>query len=90
LTTTVVSEEFIDKALLVYLEPYASSTSEMVTELIQYIGDDIKITSTMQLLRILSGIVVDTRNFSFKTGVRTFDAASFLRKMGCCRPYCSL
>jgi len=74
-------EEFIDKALLVYLEPYASSTSEMVTELIQYMGDDIKITS-LAATAMLSGIAVDTRNFAFKTGVRTFEAASFLRRAG--------
>lgn len=74
-------EEFIDKALLVYLEPYASSTSEMVTELIQYMGDDIKITP-LSATAMLSGIAVDTRNFAFKTGVRTFEAASFLRRAG--------
>ncbi|HHX24432.1 MAG TPA: recombinase RecJ [Thermoanaerobacterales bacterium] len=74
-------EEFIDKALLVYLEPYASSTSEMVTELIQYMGDEIKI-SPLAATAMLSGIAVDTRNFAFKTGVRTFEAASFLRRSG--------
>ena len=74
-------EEFIDKALLVYLEPYASSTSEMVTELIQYMGDNIKITP-LAATAMLSGIAVDTRNFAFKTGVRTFEAASFLRRAG--------
>jgi len=75
------AEEFIDKAMLVYLEPYASSTSEMVTELIQYMGDDIKITA-LAATAMLSGIAVDTRNFAFKTGVRTFEAASFLRRAG--------
>lgn len=74
-------EEFIDKALLVYLEPYASSTSEMITEMIQYMGDDIKITS-LAATAMLSGIAVDTRNFAFKTGARTFEAASFLRRAG--------
>jgi c-di-AMP phosphodiesterase-like protein len=74
-------EEFIDKALLVYLEPYASSTSEMVTEMIQYMGDDIKITP-LSATAMLSGIAVDTRNFAFKTGARTFEAASFLRRSG--------
>jgi len=74
-------EEFIDKSILVYLEPYASSTSEMVTELIQYMGDDIKITP-IAATAMLSGIAVDTRNFAFKTGVRTFEAASFLRRAG--------
>lgn len=74
-------EEFIDKALLVYLEPYASSTSEMVTEMIQYMGDDIKITP-MAATAMLAGIAVDTRNFAFKTGARTFEAASYLRRAG--------
>ena len=74
-------EEFIDKALLVYLEPYASSTSEMVTELIQYMGDEIKLTP-LAATAMLAGISVDTLNFAFKTGVRTFQAASFLRRAG--------
>lgn len=75
------SEEFIEKAHLVYLEPYASSTSEMVTEMLEYMGDEVKI-SPLAATSLLSGIVVDTRNFSFKTGVRTFEAASFLRRLG--------
>ena len=75
------SEEFIEKAHLVYMEPYASSTSEMVTEIIQYMGDDVNI-SPLVATALLSGIVVDTRNFAFKTGVRTFEAASFLRRAG--------
>ena len=74
-------EEFIEKALLVYLEPYASSTSEMISEILQYLGDDLKI-SPLTATALLSGIVVDTQNFSFKTGVRTFEAASFLRRLG--------
>ncbi|GAQ24889.1 DHH family phosphoesterase [Tepidanaerobacter syntrophicus] len=74
-------EEFIDKALLVYLEPYASSTSEIVTEIIQYMGDDIKI-SPIVATAMLAGIAVDTRNFAFKTGARTFEAASYLRRAG--------
>lgn len=73
------SEEFIDKALLVYLEPYASSTSEMVTEMLQYMGDEIKLTP-IEATALLAGIAVDTRNFVFKTGVRTFEAASYLRR----------
>lgn len=75
------SEEFIDKAILVYLEPYASSTSEMVTEMLQYMGDNIKINK-MPATALLAGIAVDTRNFAFKTGVRTFEAASHLRRRG--------
>lgn len=75
------SEEFIQKAHLVYMEPYASSTSEMVTELIQYMGDEVRL-HPLEATAILSGIVVDTKYFSFKTGVRTFEAASFLRRSG--------
>lgn len=75
------SEEFIDKAILVYLEPYASSTSEMVTEMLQYMGEDIKINQ-ITATALLAGIAVDTRNFAFKTGVRTFEAASYLRRRG--------
>ncbi|TYP57433.1 DHH family phosphoesterase [Thermosediminibacter litoriperuensis] len=73
-------EEFIEKALLVYLEPYASSTSEMVTEMLSYI-DEVKLTPR-EATALLAGICVDTRNFAFKTGVRTFDAASYLRRSG--------
>jgi c-di-AMP phosphodiesterase-like protein len=75
------SEEFIDKAFLVYLEPYASSTSEMVTEMLEYMGDEVRL-SPLAATALLSGIAVDTGHFSFKTGVRTFEAASFLRRMG--------
>jgi c-di-AMP phosphodiesterase-like protein len=74
-------EEFIDKAMLVYLEPYASSTGEMVTEMLQYIREDVKIPSSVATA-LMAGIAVDTRNFSFKTGVRTFEAASYLRRAG--------
>jgi len=74
-------EEFIDNAFLVYLEPYASSTSEMVTEMLEYMGDEVKL-SAISATALLSGIAVDTRNFAFKTGVRTFEAASFLRRVG--------
>lgn len=75
------SEEFIDKAILVYMEPYASSTSEMVTEMLQYMGEDIKLNQKAATA-LLAGIAVDTKNFAFKTGVRTFEAASFLRRQG--------
>lgn len=74
-------EEFIEKALLVYLEPYASSTSEMVSEILQYIGDDLEVLPKAATA-MLAGIAVDTQNFAFKTGVRTFEAASFLRRLG--------
>lgn len=73
--------EFIDDAVLVYHETYASSASEMVTEVIQYIADKPKLR-TLEAEALLAGIMLDTKNFSFKTGVRTFEAAAFLRKCG--------
>lgn len=73
--------EFIDNAVLMYHETYASSTCEMVTELIQYIGEKTNIDRIVAE-GLLSGITLDTKNFTFKTGVRTFEAASILRKMG--------
>lgn len=75
------SVEFIENAVLTYLEPYASSTSELVTEILQYIKEKIKI-NTIEADALLAGITVDTKNFVFKTGVRTFEAASFLRRSG--------
>lgn len=73
--------EFVDKAVLVYHETYASSASEMVTELIPYIMEKPKLHS-LEAEALLAGIMLDTKNFSFKTGVRTFEAAAFLRKSG--------
>ncbi len=73
--------EFIENTVLVYHEPYASSTCEMVTEVLQYIEDDIKL-STIEAEALYAGIAIDTKNFTFKTGVRTFEAASFLRRAG--------
>ena len=70
----------IDGALVFYHEPSASSASEMVTELIQYFGEDFLTSAEAEAL--LSGIMLDTRNFVLKTGVRTFEAAAFLRKQG--------
>ncbi len=70
----------IDGALVFYHEPSASSASEMVTELIQYFGEDFLTSAEAEAL--LSGIMLDTRNFVLKTGVRTFEAAAFLRKRG--------
>lgn len=72
---------YIDRPTLTYHEPYASSTCEMVTEVFQYIKDGAKLTSK-EAQAVYSGIVLDTKNFSMKTGVRTFEAASFLRRMG--------
>lgn len=73
--------EYIENAVLNFHEPYASSTSELVTELLQYI------TEAPELLRceaeaLLAGIALDTKNFTMKTGVRTFEAAAYLRRAG--------
>jgi len=75
------SEVFISNPLLVYLEPSASSTSELVTELIQYYDDNIDLTR-LEASALYAGIVVDTKNFAVQTGVRTFEAASYLRRAG--------
>ena len=71
----------IDNAVIFYHEPYASSASEMVTELIQYMGDNCRI-NTVVAQALLSGIMLDTRNFVLRTGVRTFEAAGYLRRIG--------
>ncbi len=73
------SEEYIENPLLDYIEPYASSTCELVSELVQYMEDHIKLTK-FESDALLAGIVLDTNSFTFKTGVRTFEAASFLRR----------
>lgn len=73
--------EVIDNAVLSYIEPYASSASEMVAEILQYIGDNIKV-KPIEADAIYAGIVIDTNNFMDKTGVRTFEAAAFLRRNG--------
>lgn len=73
--------EFINNPVLVYLEPYASSTCELVTEVLTYMGDKINITK-FEAEALLAGITVDTKNFSFQTGVRTFEAASILKRAG--------
>lgn len=75
------SADCIDGTLLSYIEPYASSTSELVTEMIQYMTDNIKLKH-IEAEALLAGIFVDTKNFCFKTGVRTFEAAGYLRKLG--------
>ncbi|MCR2805362.1 DHH family phosphoesterase [Paenibacillus soyae] len=74
-------EEFISNAILVYLEPYASSTCELVTELLQYIHERISL-DVREATSLLAGITVDTKSFSLRTGARTFEAASFLRRNG--------
>ena len=75
------SADFIENTALVYHEPYASSACEMVTEILQYTTDKMSLTK-LEAESLYSGIVIDTKNFTFKTGVRTFEAASFLRKQG--------
>ncbi|MEG3007265.1 MAG: DHH family phosphoesterase, partial [Oscillospiraceae bacterium] len=71
----------IGNAVIFYHEPYASSTCEMVSELIQYFGDYGKL-SRLEAEALLAGIMLDTKNFIIKTGVRTFEAAAYLKKMG--------
>lgn len=71
----------IDDAVIFYHEPYASSASEMVTELVQYFGDSVKLTRG-EADALLSGIMLDTKNFILRTGVRTFEAAAYLRRLG--------
>ena len=73
--------DYIDNALLNFHEPYASSASELVTELVQYLLDR-KDILPCEMLALLAGIVLDTKNFSVRTGARTFEAAAWLRKNG--------
>ena len=73
--------ETIENATLSYVEPYASSASEMVAEILQYTLDNIKIRSE-EADCLYAGVMVDTNNFMTKTGVRTFEAAAFLRRNG--------
>lgn len=75
------STEFISPCSLVYHEPYASSTCEMVTEMLDYMDVGNKVTK-MEAQCLYTGIIMDTKNFMLKTGVRTFEAASYLRKLG--------
>jgi cyclic-di-AMP phosphodiesterase len=74
-------EEFIKDPLLVYMEPYASSTSELVTELLEYQPKRMKL-DRLESTALLAGIIVDTKSFTLRTGSRTFDAASYLRSQG--------
>ena len=75
------SPDMIENDILNYIEIYASSTSEMVTEIIQYMVEKPKLTR-IEAEGLLAGIFMDTKNFTFKTGVRTFEAASFLKSLG--------
>ena len=73
--------EVIENATLSYVEPYASSACEMVSEILQYIGENVKIKNE-EADSLYSGMIIDTNNFMNKTGVRTFEAAAFLRRNG--------
>lgn len=75
------SADFINRSVLMYQEPYASSASEMVSEILQYSGNGLKLCRA-EAEALLCGIVLDTKNFTVKTNVRTFDAASYLRRQG--------
>lgn len=74
-------KEFVENPVLTYVEPYASSTCELITEMLTYMSEDLNLTH-FEADALMSGIVVDTKNFSFQTGVRTFEAASTLRRAG--------
>lgn len=75
------TNEAIDSAVLSYVEPYASSTSEMIAEIMQYIGGNLKLRP-LEADALYAGIMIDTNNFLTKTGVRTFEAAAYLRRSG--------
>lgn len=88
LTQTIVvldhhrrGSEVIENAVLSYVEPYASSTCEMVAEILQYFADGVRIRN-MEADSLYAGIIIDTNNFKSKAGVRTFEAAAFLRRSG--------
>ena len=74
-------KDVIQNAVLSYIEPYASSACEMVAEILQYFADGIRIRN-IEADSIYAGIMIDTNNFLTKTGVRTFEAAAFLRRCG--------
>ncbi len=75
------SADYIDNAILTFHEVYASSAAELVTELLQYVEKPIKLKQ-VEVEGLYAGIMTDTKNFTFKTGVRTFEAAAYLRKCG--------
>ena len=75
------SADFINNSILTFQEVYASSASELVTELLQYVDVDLEL-KLIEAEALYAGIMVDTKNFTFKTGVRTFEAAAYLRKFG--------
>lgn len=75
------SADFIEQSILTFQEVYASSASELVTELIQYTHNETELR-TIEAESLYAGIMMDTKNFTFKTGVRTFEAAAYLRRCG--------
>lgn len=75
------TKDSIDMAVLSYVEPYASSTSEMIAEIMQYIGGNLKL-KPVEADALYAGIMIDTNNFLTKAGVRTFEAAAYLRRSG--------
>lgn len=75
-------DEFPNKPILVYIEPYASSASELITELFEYVTTDSNSINRIEATALLGGIIVDTNNFNLRTGSRTFDAASYLQSVG--------
>lgn len=76
-----MSAEYISNCVLSYIEPYASSTSELVTEILQYLNEKIEFEA-VEADALLGGITVDTKNFAVKTGARTFEAAAYLKRVG--------
>lgn len=76
------SQDFPKNPVLVYIEPYASSTGELITELFEYQNNYAESIQPIEATAILGGIIVDTRNFTLRTGSRTFDAASYLKSVG--------
>ena len=75
------SADFIEESTLTFQEVYASSAAELVTELLQYVEENIEL-KTIEAESLYAGIMMDTKNFTYKTGVRTFEAAAYLRKCG--------
>ena len=75
------STDFIENAVLTYHEPYASSTSELITEMVQYMGEKVHL-KPVEADALLAGITVDTKNFSMQTGAITFEAAAYLKRNG--------
>jgi len=75
------SSDYLDNAVLSYIEPHASSTCEMVAELLQYIPEEVQL-SDLEASSMYAGIMIDTNNFINRTGVRTFEAAAYLRRNG--------